>query len=165
MLNDSNMNFSPFVVYVDADACPVKSEIVDLCEQYSIDMVFVASYAHHLSLQAPARIVTVDPDKEAVDLYLVNHAQKGDVCITQDHALASLLLAKEIKVISPRGKEYKEKQIDQLLDARFHSQKQRRMGNKTKGPKPFKQEDRQFFKSSLKKILEEKAGIAHNKSN
>ncbi len=103
MLNDSNMNFSPFVVYVDADACPVKDEIVDLCILYSIDMVFVASYAHDLFLQAPARTVTVDPDKEAVDLYLVNYAKKGDVCITQDHGLASLLLSKGITVLSPRG--------------------------------------------------------------
>lgn len=165
MLNDSNMNFSPFVVYVDADACPVKDEIVDLCILYSIDMVFVASYAHDLFLQAPARTVTVDPDKEAVDLYLVNYAKKGDVCITQDHGLASLLLSKGITVLSPRGREFKEKQIDQMLDARFYSQKQRRMGNKTKGPKPFKQEDRQFFKSSFKKILEDKAGITHNESN
>ncbi|WP_235715680.1 YaiI/YqxD family protein [Alkalihalobacillus hemicellulosilyticus] len=165
MLNDSNMNISPIVVYVDADACPVKNEIVDLCRTYEVDMVFVSSYAHFLSLPKPAKIVTVDEEKEAVDLYVANHAKKGDICVTQDHALASLLLAKGMYVLSPRGKEFTEKDMDQLLDVRFLSQKQRRMGKRTKGPKPYNQEDREQFKANLKKILEKKAGLSQKSSN
>ncbi|MDI5789561.1 DUF188 domain-containing protein [Bacillus licheniformis] len=36
----------------------------------------------------------VDPHKEAADLYIANHVRPGDVVVTQDIGLASLLLGK-----------------------------------------------------------------------
>lgn len=31
---------------VDADSCPVKEEIVEIANSFTVDAVFVASYAH-----------------------------------------------------------------------------------------------------------------------
>ncbi|MDT8861773.1 YaiI/YqxD family protein [Alkalihalobacillus sp. MEB130] len=145
-------------IYVDADACPVKSEIVEICEFVTLPMVFVSSYSHTLTLPSTAKVVTVDNEKEAVDLYLMNNIKKGDICVTQDHALASILLAKGVIALSPRGFVYREETILQMLDARYVSQKHRRMGGKTKGPKPFRQEDRSRFIEQLTKIVTEKEG-------
>ncbi|GAE24719.1 hypothetical protein JCM9140_670 [Halalkalibacter wakoensis JCM 9140] len=147
------MNPSLQTIYVDADACPVKSEIVEICEFVNMKMVFVSSYAHTLTLPASVKVVTVDNEKEAVDLFLMNHAKKGDICVTQDHALASILLSKGVRTLSPRGMVYQEDTITQMLDARYLSQKQRRMGGKTKGPKPFRHEDRVKFIEQLRKIV------------
>ncbi|MFC0558053.1 YaiI/YqxD family protein [Halalkalibacter alkalisediminis] len=147
------MNPSERTVFVDADACPVKKEIVEVCEQVQVNMVFVSSYSHTLTLPSTASVVTVDNEKEAVDLYLMNKARKNDICVTQDHALASILLSKGVSVISPRGLVYQEDKISQMLDARYLSQKQRRMGEKTKGPKPFRQADRIKFVEQFLKIL------------
>ncbi|GAE33409.1 YaiI/YqxD family protein [Halalkalibacter akibai] len=158
MLNSTIMNPLEQIVYVDADACPVKNEIVDICESLNVKMVFVSSYAHTLTLPSTAQIVTVDNEKEAADLYLVNKSKKGDVCVTQDHALASILLSKGVVAISPRGYLFREETISQLLDARYLSQKQRRMGGKTKGPKAFQQTDRVKFTEQLLKILSKKEG-------
>jgi uncharacterized protein YaiI (UPF0178 family) len=158
MLNSSSMTPLNRTVYVDADACPVKKEIVDTCEQFKVKMVFVSSYAHTLTLPSTAKVVTVDNEKEAADLYVMNHVRKGDICVTQDHALASILLSKGVSVISPRGLIYQEDTILQLLDARYLSQKQRRMGEKTKGPKAFRQIDRTKFVEQFLKILSEKEG-------
>ena len=147
------MNSYIRTVYVDADACPVKEEIVDICEKHTIRMVFVSSYAHQLHLPSSAEVKTVDSEKEAVDLYVMNHAVKEDICVTQDHALASILLSKGVRVLSPRGIVYREETIDQLLDTRYHGQKQRRMGAKTKGPKPFTKEDRTRFVEQFTEIF------------
>ncbi|WP_227934942.1 YaiI/YqxD family protein [Alkalihalobacillus deserti] len=153
MLNSTIMNPSIRTVFVDADACPVKKEIVEVCEQLQVKMVFVSSYAHTLTLPPTVSIVTVDNEKEAVDLYLMNKVRKGDICVTQDHALASILLSKGVVVLSPRGLVYQDDTISQMLDARYLSQKQRRMGEKTKGPKPFRQVDRMKFTEQFLKIL------------
>ena len=40
MLNSSIMNPSIKVLYVDADACPVKEEIIEVCQKYGIQSIF-----------------------------------------------------------------------------------------------------------------------------
>ncbi|KYG32047.1 YaiI/YqxD family protein [Alkalihalobacillus trypoxylicola] len=142
-----------FTIYVDADSCPVKDEVLYLAEKYQVATVFVSSYAHELNVPSFVKRVTVDTDKEAVDLYVTNHIKGNDVCVTQDHALASILLAKNAVVISPKGELYREETIQQLLDYRFLSQKQRRMGGKTKGPKAFTNQNRQLFFNELEKVI------------
>ncbi|TWI57759.1 YaiI/YqxD family protein [Halalkalibacter nanhaiisediminis] len=165
MLNSTTMNPSLRTLYVDADACPVKEEIVDICQRFKVAMVFVSSYAHQMTLPSSVKVVTVDTDKEAADLYVMNKVKKDDICVTQDHALASILLAKGVVVLSPRGMVYREETIGQMLDARYLSQKQRRMGAKTKGPKAFQSSDRSRFMEQLEKILSIKAGTLQKSSN
>ncbi|WP_100406767.1 YaiI/YqxD family protein [Bacillus solitudinis] len=159
MLNSNIMNRKNLSMYVDADSCPVKEEIIQLCQTYSVEMIFVSSYAHVMTLPSSVKQITVDTDKEAADLYIMNHIQRGDFCVTQDHALASLLLPRGAEILSPRGMMYTNENIDQLLNVRYLSQKQRRMGGKTKGPKAFTEEDRRQFISSLEKILAKKEGL------
>lgn len=121
--------------------------------------MFVASYSHVVSYDVGGRWVYVDSDKEAVDLYIMNHAKKHDVVITQDIGLASVLLRKQVYVISPRGKSYVEDDMDTVLHIRYLSAKERRQGNFSKGPKPFTEEDRKDFIKSLEKILSNLAGF------
>ncbi|MDV2683135.1 DUF188 domain-containing protein [Alkalihalophilus lindianensis] len=140
-------------VYVDADSCPVKNEIVSICQELNLSAVFVSSIAHHISVPEGFSHVTVDSDKEAADMYILNHTRRGDCCVTQDHALASILLPKGVNVLSPRGYVYREETIMQMLDARYFSQKERRGGGKTKGPKAFTEEDRSQFCYQFTTIL------------
>lgn len=101
----------------------------------------------------------VDSSKEAVDLYIQNYSKRGDVVITQDIGLASTLLLNGVHVLSPRGNVYEEGQIHTALDMRYLSAKARRQGVYGKGPKPFKEEDRQRFKNELTKILSKIEGF------
>lgn len=141
-------------VYVDADSCPVKEEIITLCDQYQKELVFVFSYAHNMVLPQQVKTVQVDVDKEAADLYLLQTVRRGDICISQDHALASLLIMKGTIVLSPRGHVYKEEEMSSMLQSRYASQKARRAGKKTKGPRKFTTEDREQFAQSLEYALE-----------
>ncbi|WP_102345564.1 YaiI/YqxD family protein [Bacillus sp. Marseille-P3661] len=145
-------------IFVDADACPVKDEIIDVATSFNLEVIFVASYAHMTTNQLPGQWVYVDTNKEEVDLYITNHIKKDDVAVTQDIGLASLLLSKKVHVISPRGKQYAEENMDQALFSRYLSAKQRRAGYYSKGPSAFSNKDREFFIKTFKKMLSKLEG-------
>lgn len=139
-------------VYVDADACPVKEEISKTCKLFSVDIFFIASYAH-VSNKSDKHWVFVDSDRESVDLYIVNHTKSGDIVITQDHGLASLLTDRGVRVLSNRGEEYSESEMNHTLFKRYLSAKQRRSGSRVKGPRKLTKDDRIRFREALERIL------------
>jgi uncharacterized protein YaiI (UPF0178 family) len=141
-------------IVVDADACPVKDEIIRTANEFNTPVMLVASINHHMKPSPGVEIIQVDSFDQAVDLYIANHIGKGDILITQDYGLATIGLAKQAYVISPRGMEYRNETISFLLDTRHHESKRRRAGQKTKGPKAYTTEDRQHFQSTLQKILQ-----------
>jgi uncharacterized protein len=141
-------------IFVDADSCPVKSEIIQISLEYAKDVYFVTSYAHILSHDIGGNWITVDSVKEEVDLYIVNHVRTSDVVVTQDYGLAALVVNKNVKVLTPKGREITKGNIDHILFERFLSSKQRRAGLKVKGPKAFTTEDRERFVQALKKIVD-----------
>lgn len=147
------MTKKSYQIIVDADACPVKSEILDLAHTYQIEVLFVASYSHVLTNKMGGKWVYVDTGKEEVDMYIVNHCKKMDIVVTQDIGLASLLLPKKVIVLSPRGRQFFENSIDMALNMRYISAKERRKGHHSKGPSPFTNADRETFSSTLGKIL------------
>ncbi|MFT4412666.1 YaiI/YqxD family protein [Fredinandcohnia humi] len=146
-------------IFVDADACPVKEEILKLAGTYNVDVVFVASYAHVMSNPMGGEWIYVDSDKEAADLYIMNHARRQDIVITQDIGLASILVNKGVIAISPRGNEFEEENMDHILHLRYLSAKDRRSGTYSKGPKPFTEDHRYHFNKVFEKILSNLAGF------
>lgn len=93
-------------IFVDADVCPVKQEIMSIALKFHFNVHFVASYNHLSDKKYGGDWTFVDTGKEAVDLYIVNHVKKDDVVVTQDIGLAGILLKKGVHVITPRGKQY-----------------------------------------------------------
>jgi uncharacterized protein YaiI (UPF0178 family) len=136
----------------------VKEEIVEIATKHSIEVIFIASYAHMKVEQSDWKWKYVDSSKEAVDLFIMNAVKQHDVVITQDIGLASTLLLKNVYVLSPRGIIMDEKDINIALDLRYLSAKARRRGIYGKGPKPFSDGDRQRFKRNLIRILSNIAG-------
>lgn len=152
-------------IYVDADACPVKAEILKCAKMHDVPVCFVASYKNMMNEPSGGQWKYVDADKEAADLFIVNAVKKGDIVITADIGLASTLIGKSVHVLSPRGKQYTDGNIDALLDMRYRSAKLRRQGKHSKGPKAFTNDDRKAFISKLMNILSNFAGNSHPLSN
>jgi len=140
-------------VVVDADACPVKAEIIQIAKEFSIPVFFVASYAHVMSGIQDAEVVYVDASKEAADLFIANFIHKGDLVITGDYGLVSMILKPGITVLSFRGIRYSQANMDALLTQRYMASKVRRAGGKTKGPKPFTLLERKKFVENMRKSL------------
>jgi uncharacterized protein YaiI (UPF0178 family) len=140
-------------VIVDADACPVKKEIVMAAAPFRANVCMVASYDHRLVAEDGVEVVQVDRSDQSADLYIANRLSPGDILVTQDFGLATIGLAKRATVLSNRGQIYSDRTIDFLLEKRHESAKMRRNGKHTKGPKPFTEEDRQRFLQTLTKVL------------
>ncbi|MDF2657797.1 MAG: YqxD [Paenibacillus sp.] len=140
-------------IIVDADACPVKSEIASAASQFGIPVMMVASYDHRLQPGEGVTVIQVDRSDQSVDLYIANRVSAGDILVTQDFGLATIGLAKRAVVLSNRGQIYTDRTIDFLLEKRHESAKQRRAGKFGKGPKPFTELDRQSFLQTLTKVL------------
>lgn len=140
-------------IIVDADACPVKTEIEEAGRQFGVQVVLVASFDHRMKENPGVRVVQVDRSDQSVDLYIANQIKSGDILVTQDFGLAALGLAKGSYCLTNRGQEYTDSSIDFLLDRRHTSAKMRRAGKHSKGPKPFTDEDRKYFLHGLTKLL------------
>lgn len=98
-------------------------------------------------------VVTVDASDQSADLYIANVLNKNDILVTGDYGLAALGLARGAAVITPRGKEIREADIEGLLEQRHFSARLRRGGVRTKGPRAFTEEDRDRFQQKLTTLL------------
>lgn len=142
-------------IIVDADACPVKQEVIQAGRLFQSEIWMVASFDHYLSPQPGVTIIQVDRSDQSVDLYIANHMREGDIMITQDFGLATLGLSKRAIVLSNRGQCYDDSTIGFLLERRHEQAKKRRAGKHSKGPKPFTEEDRINFLQTLTKVLQD----------
>jgi hypothetical protein len=145
----------PMKIYVDADASPVKNIVIEEAKKAEIPVILVTSFSHYSPDEPPAGVETiyVDTGAEAADYRIMQMAEKGDLIITQDYGLASLGLAKGCTVLHHKGFAYTNNNIDQLLQTRYLSAIARKSGKRTKGPKPFTDEDRNKFRELLKKVI------------
>src|SRR5690625_935240 len=124
---------------------------------YEIQGVFIKSFSHFSHDETPNFIETVyvDHAADAADYKIVQSVNKGDIVITQDYGLASLCLGKGCYVLHHKGFQYTNKNIDTLLAKRHAGAQARKAGFRTKGPKPFTNEERTKFLSSLKRIVQQ----------
>lgn len=121
-------------IIVDADACPktVLQSCIDLGRKYNIEVWTVASFDHNVKSD---HHTMVGNDSQETDIKITNLAEKEDIVVTQDWGLAAMLVGKQVRCISPDGKEYRHEYIDFLLEERELKAKYRRSGGRTKGPK------------------------------
>lgn len=143
-------------IYIDADASPVQNEVMHIAQKYQLAVVMVKSISHysHDPLPDHVSVKYVDKGAEMADFKIMSIVEKGDIIITQDYGLASMLLGKGCYVMHHKGFYYSEKNIDPLLSSRHASAQARRAGYRTKGPKPFTTEDREKFSKALSKLVE-----------
>ncbi|WP_330949732.1 YaiI/YqxD family protein [Virgibacillus sp. MG-45] len=134
-------------IYVDADASPVKDIVITIGQQEAIPVILVKSFNHFSHEEDPdgVKTVYVDHGADAADYRIIQLVSKNDIIITQDYGLASLGLGKGCHVLNHKGFAYTQNNIDRLLQTRHLSAKARRAGQRTKGPKPFTEEDREKF--------------------
>ena len=139
-------------ILVDGDACPSKDIIVTLAKKYQLEMLVFIDYAHVLSNEN-YQVIMCEVGDDSVDMKIINSVQPGDIVITQDYGLASLVLARQAKVIHVSGNSINDTNIDQLLMTRYISAKQRKSGARTKGPAKRTKADEIYFKEQLEETI------------
>lgn len=143
-------------IFIDGDGSPVKDTAIEVALMRKLEVMIVTSIDHYSLKEYPDNVsfVYVDKGSDAADYKIVQLVRKGDLLITQDYGLASLVLPKGVFVLHQLGQEYTVDTMDGLLEQRYFSAKIRKSGGRTKGPKPFTSENRKYFKRQLIAMLE-----------
>lgn len=143
-------------IFVDGDGSPVKETVIEVAVEKALDVVIVTSVdlGGRRIIKKNVSFVYVDKGADAADFKIVQLIKKGDLLITQDYGLASLVLPKGVLVLHQLGYQYTKENIDGLLEQRYFSGQIRRKGGRTKGPKPFTDKDRTMFKQALIELVE-----------
>ena len=144
-------------IIIDADACPkgAKKSCEEQAKIYNIELVMVVDEAHELS--GDFTVIQVGQGADSVDHKITTMCEVGDIIVTQDYGLASILLQRAGGVIHPKGMVYSIFNIDSLMFQRHMSQKSRNAGKRTKGPKKRTIEDDKEFERNLISILEKRS--------
>ncbi len=139
-------------ILVDADACPVKQIVEKVASEFEIPVIMVIDSAHVLQSDY-SEIITVGQGRDAVDIALINRAEKGDVVVTQDYGVAALALGKGAFAINNSGLVFTDKNIDRLLFERHVSAKIRRSGGRTCAFHKRTAKDNEEFERNFRQLI------------
>ena len=144
----------PTILYIDADACPVKDEAVRVAERHGLEIHFVSNAWMRL-LEGPLikRVVVTDgPD--AADDWIAERIAKGDIAVTADIPLAARCLKAGARVISPTGRPFTEAGIGMALAMRDLSAHLRETGESKGYNASFTRKDRSQFLQVLEEAVQ-----------
>lgn len=143
-------------LWLDADAAPrdVKEVCYRVSERLKLETVLVANQRLQLPVGYPfLSAVRVEGGPDVADLYIAEHAVKGDVAVTADIPLAALLVPKGVVVIDPRGEEYTSESIGERLSVRNFMDSLRSTGVQTGGHAAYGAKEKQAFANALDRAL------------
>ncbi|WP_455474092.1 YaiI/YqxD family protein [Bartonella sp. B30(2025)] len=140
---------SSITLLVDADACPVKSEIYRVMNRYQLKTFIVANRFLVLPDEPILERVIVAKKPDCVDNWIVEHLCETSIVITSDILLAARVVQAGGTCLSPIGRIFDENSIGQALAMRNLMEDLRGQGNVTGGPRPFSRKDRSTFLSAL----------------
>ncbi|WP_323005919.1 YaiI/YqxD family protein [Pseudorhodobacter sp.] len=143
------------VIYIDADACPVKAEAEKVATRHGVRMVLVSNGGIRPSANPLVESVFVSDGPDVADMWIAERATVGDVVITGDIPLAAKCVEAGALVLKHNGEELHLRNIGQVLATRDLMQDLRsadpfRQG----GGKPFSKADRSRFLDSLERVLQ-----------
>ncbi|MDG1417555.1 MAG: YaiI/YqxD family protein [Maricaulis sp.] len=141
-------------IYVDADACPVKDEVIRVGERHQVEMLFVCDGGIRRPNSQWAKLVIVDQGADAADDWIAENIGKGDVCVTADIPLADRCLKAGGLAIDPRGKAFTAENMGSTLATRDLMTDLRSAGMQTGGARPFDQKDRSAFLNGLEMVMQ-----------
>lgn len=143
------------MIYLDADACPVKEQVYRVAARYRTLVFVVANTPLRVppqtGLTATAVVVPGSPD--AADDWIAERAGAGDLVLTADIPLAARVVANGVRCLDFRGGEFHPSGIGNALAARDMNAHLRAIGMTTGGPPAFSPRDRGRFASLLDTVV------------
>jgi uncharacterized protein YaiI (UPF0178 family) len=142
------------IIYIDADACPVKDEAIRVAARHGLRTYLVCDGGIRPSQNPKVELIIVDQGADAADDWIAEHIQKADICITNDIPLASRCLKRGALSIKQNGEQFTEDGIGMALANRELMQGLRETGIIIGGPKPFTRSDSSQFLNCLETIVQ-----------
>jgi uncharacterized protein len=140
------------VIYIDADACPVKAEAERVASRHAVRMVLVSNGGIRPSANPLVESVYVADGPDEADKWIAEACGLGDVVVTGDIPLAAKCVAKGARVVKHNGEVLHGTNIGMALATRDLMQDLRsadpfRQG----GGRPYSKADRSRFLDVLER--------------
>jgi uncharacterized protein len=144
----------PTILYIDADACPVKDEAVRVAERHGLEIHFVSNSWMRLPEGPLVKRVVVSDGPDAADDWIAERAGKTDIVVTADIPLAARCLKAGARVIGNTGKPFTEANIGTALAMRDLSRHLRETGESKGYNASFTRQDRSRFLQALEEAVQ-----------
>ena len=146
------------MIYVDADACPVKAEAERVATRAGVKLYFVSNGGLRPSQNALIEMVYVPEGSDAADKWIADRCGAADVVVTGDIPLAARCVEARAAVLKPNGEELNGRNIGNALATRdliadLRAADPFRQG----GGKAFSKADRSRFLSALERLVRKTA--------
>ncbi|MDO9418881.1 YaiI/YqxD family protein [Pararhizobium sp.] len=140
------------IIYVDADACPVKPEVLRVAERHALKVIFVANSGLRPSRDPMVENVIVSADFDAADDWIAERAGPGDIVITADVPLAGRCVGAGAFVTGPTGRVFDTANIGMAAAMRDLGQHLRETGESKGYNAAFSPRDRSAFLETLDRL-------------
>ena len=91
------------MIYVDADACPVKAEIEAVAARHQVAVRMVSNGGIRPSATPLIEMIYVPDGPDEADKWIAERAASGDIVVTQDIPLAARCVETGAQVLKPNG--------------------------------------------------------------
>lgn len=106
------------MIYVDADACPVKAEAERVATRHKVRMFVVSNGGLRPSQNPLVETVIVPEGPDVADMWIADRAGAGDVVITGDIPLAAKCVEAGARVLKHNGEALTAANIGNVLATR-----------------------------------------------
>jgi uncharacterized protein len=140
------------MIYVDADACPVKPEIIKVAERHNFPVTLVANSGLRPSRDPMITNVIVSNGFDAADDWIAERCGPGDIVITADVPLAGRCVANGALVTGPTGRVFDVTNIGMATAMRDLGAHLRETGESKGYNAAFSPRDRSQFLETMEKL-------------
>jgi hypothetical protein len=144
-------------IFVDADACPVRSETERVAERHGLRVFMVSDGGIRPSPHPLVETVVVAAGADAADDWIAARIGPGDICVTADIPLAARVIEAGGRTVKPTGEVLDARNIGPALAARdlmadLRAADPAGIARPERGGRPFTKADRGRFADALDRI-------------
>jgi uncharacterized protein YaiI (UPF0178 family) len=150
------------IIYVDADACPVKAEAEKVADRLGLVVVFVSNGGLRPSRDPMVRHVVVSKSADAADDWIVENVKPNDIVVTADIPLAARTVALGAHVLGVTGKPFTPETIGMAVAMRDLKQHLRETGESKGYNASFTPQDRSRFLGTLDQTARKAKAVAES---
>lgn len=138
------------VIYIDADACPVKDETLRVADRHKLQVFIVSNGGLRPNPHPLVETIVVDDGPDVADMWIADRMTKGDICITGDIPLAAKCIEAGGRAIRHNGDLFTPANIGNQLAMRdLMSDLREADPFRQGGGRPFSKADRSNFLNAL----------------
>lgn len=149
-----NLEISMLDIYVDADACPVKEEILRVALRHKLQVYLVSNSWLNMIVTSNVHKILVESGADIADNWIAERASSGDIVITADILLADRCLKNGASVIGTTGRSFNTENIGMAKAMRDLSAHLRETGDAPTYNASFSKQDRSRFLQTMEEIIQ-----------